>query len=83
MRYNDNALLTPGCVAVDRASSFTQAEVRRSTFVEFRLGPDASAVLSDDALHGGEPNAGAFKLFVAVEPLKCSEKLVGVFRVYG
>src|SRR5579863_7837923 len=67
------------CTAHVRA--FTQAEVKRSSFVDFRFGPDPPTVLSDDALHRGETHAGAFKLCVAVKPLKCSEKLVGVFRV--
>jgi hypothetical protein len=75
---------SPRCLSVDcatHARSFTQAEVEGSSFVDLRFSPDASTVLSDDALHRGESDTGAFKLLVAVKPLKCSKRLVGVLRV--
>ena len=38
-------------------------------------------MLSDDSLHSGESYPGAFKLFVAVKPLKGSEQFVGIFLI--
>jgi hypothetical protein len=35
-------------------------------------------VAVDDALDGGEPDAGAFELVLAVEPLERAEELAGV-----
>jgi hypothetical protein len=61
--------------------SVIQAEVKRCSLVGLGIGPDASPVLSDDALHCGKSHAGAFKLFVGVKPLKCSKKLLGIFRI--
>src|SRR5450755_2866191 len=45
------------------------------------FGPDAPAVPVDDALHGGEADAGALELELAVQPLKGAEELVGVLHV--
>src|SRR5260370_16798811 len=74
----------PGRLAVDcapHARGCTQGKVKCCSLVRIRFGPDASAVLSDDAPHRGESQTGAFKLLVAVKPLKCSKKLVGVFGI--
>ena len=74
----------PGCMSVDCTTdggSLTQAEVKRRSLVDLSVSPDAPSVLSDDALHRGEPHASAFKLFVVVKPLKYSKKLIGIFRV--
>src|ERR1700687_1057292 len=71
--------MSVGCTTHGR--SFTQAEEKRRSLVSLGCGPDASPVLSDDALHRGKSHAGAFKLLVGVKPLKCSKKLVGIFRI--
>src|ERR1700694_407877 len=74
----------PGCMPVDcttHGRTFTQAEVKRRSLVGLGIGPDASPVFSDDALHRGKSHAGAFKLLVGVKPLKCSKKLVGILRI--
>jgi hypothetical protein len=74
----------PGCMPVDltaQAHTFIQGEGKRCSPVDLGFGPYASAVLSDDALHRGEPHPGAFKLFVAVKPLKCSKQFFGVLGV--
>src|SRR5579863_10603724 len=68
-------------MSIGSTSGFTQAEVKGSSFVDLPFGPDASTVLSDDALHRGQSDTSAFKLLVAMKPLKCSEKLIRVFRV--
>src|SRR5882762_5950842 len=74
----------PGCMSIDcttHGRGFTQAEVKRRSLVGLGIGPDASPVFSDDALHRGKSHAGAFKLLVGVKPLKCSKKLLGIFRI--
>src|ERR1700730_726333 len=74
----------PGCMSVNcrtHSRSFTQAEEKRRSIVSLGFGPDASPVFSDDALHRSKSHAGAFKLLVGVKPLKCSKKLVGIFRI--
>ena len=38
-------------------------------------------MFSNDPLDRGESYAGALKFLIAVKPLKCSEKFIGVFRV--
>jgi len=47
----------------------------------FRFGPDAAAVFVNDALHRSESDSGAFKLLGCMQPLKNSEKFIGVFHV--
>src|ERR1700733_11043012 len=74
----------PGCMSVDRTTdggSLTQAEVKCRSLVDLSVSPNAPSVLSDDALHRGEPHASAFKFLVVVKPLKHSKKLIAVFRV--
>src|ERR1700737_3717711 len=74
----------PGCMSDDcttHGRSFTQAEVKRRSLVGLGFGPDAPPVLSDDSLHRGKSHAGSFKLLVGVKPLKCSKKLLGIFRI--
>ena len=74
----------PRCRPVDCTTdggSFTKAEVKCRSLVDLTVSPDVPSVLSDDALHRGESNASAFKLFVVVKPLKYSKKLIGIFRV--
>ncbi len=46
-----------------------------------RFGPDAPALPEHDALHGGQPDAGARELVGAVQPLEGAEQLVGVLHV--
>ena len=65
-------------ICAARHCGFAQAEVKRRSFVGFRLGPDTAAVFSNDALYRGKPYAGAFKLLVGVEPLKSSKELVRI-----
>ena len=49
----------------------------------FRLGfrPNSSAMFLNNALHGGQADSGAFKLFGGVQALENSEELVGIFHI--
>src|SRR5436190_1511844 len=43
-----------------------EGEEKSRTAVHIALGPDAAAVARDDALHVGEPDAGAFEIALVV-----------------
>jgi len=45
-------------------------EVEGCAFAGFTFGPYASSVAVDDALHGGEADAGAGEITLCVEPLE-------------
>jgi len=47
-----------------------KAEKKRSAFVYLRFSPDASAVLVNDSLHGGQSHACSFEVLLAVKTLK-------------
>lgn len=59
-----------------------QREEKACPLVHLALGPDPAAVLGDDALDDGEPDAGAgagaFKLVHAVQALEHAIQLGGV-----
>src|ERR1700693_610678 len=57
-----------------------QGEIKRRTLVDFRIDPDAAAVLLDDALHRGQPYPGAFKVFGTMKPLEHAKKLIGILH---
>jgi len=45
------------------------------------VGPDVAVVAADDAGDGGEADAGAFEVFIAVEAIEGVEELIGVEHV--
>src|SRR4051794_20543130 len=49
--------------------------------IRFSLGPGAAAVAVNDPAHVRQADARALKLRRAMEPLKDTEKLAGVFHV--
>jgi hypothetical protein len=59
------------CCLADRA--LRQGEIKTGPAVDLAFGPDAAAVTLDNALHQGQPYAGAFKFLIAVQPLKHPE----------
>src|SRR5262245_28140004 len=58
-----------------------EGEVERRALIDVRLGPDAAAVSIDDALHYGQPDAGAVEFTVVVETLECAEQFSGVSHI--
>ena len=58
-----------------------QGEVEAGAAVDGGFGPDFTAVAVDDALDGGEADAGAWELGLGVEALKGAEELGGAARV--
>ena len=58
-----------------------EREIEGGTASGLRFGTNRAAVAMDDALHGGETDAGAFEIFLAMQPLKGPEELIGIFRI--
>src|SRR4030067_3062358 len=58
-----------------------QGEVEGGSPVDLAFHPDASTVAMDDALNDGQPDAGAFVLIRAVQPLEDSEEFVDIGHV--
>src|SRR5206468_5282180 len=58
-----------------------EGEIKSRTLIFRALGPNGATVPADDAMHGGQTNAGAFKFLGAVETLEDTEELIGVFHV--
>src|SRR5581483_8081297 len=58
-----------------------QREVEGRAFVHLAFGPDAPAVAADDALHGRQADACAFKLLAVVQALKSPEQFVDVGHI--
>src|SRR5687768_3851013 len=58
-----------------------QGEMEAGALAGTALGPDAAAVAGHDALHDGEPDAGARELVGAVQPLEYAEELSDVAHV--
>src|SRR5438105_1765111 len=54
-----------------------ECEIERGTRARAGLSPDAAAVAADDAVHGGQADAGALEFGRGVQPLEGLEKLVG------
>src|SRR5690348_6049775 len=59
----------------------SQCEIERCPFAHMRLGPDAAAVPMDHPLHGGQPNAGSWKLAGFVQALEGCEKHSGIRHI--
>src|SRR5579883_2610226 len=57
-----------------------QREVKGGPFLQLRLRPHSSTVLVNDALHGSQSDAGAFKVFPPMQTLEHTEELVSVFQ---
>src|SRR5713226_6390597 len=64
------------CVVLRR-----QAEVKGSTLIDLRFGPDAPAVLMNDSLNSGQSHACSLEVLLAVQALKDAEQLVGIFHI--
>src|SRR5882762_3572206 len=60
-----------------------QSKKEFRSLIDFRLGPDASAVARDDALDDREADAGAGKLALPMQALKDAKQLVAVAPVEG
>src|ERR1017187_9921247 len=58
-----------------------KCEVERRAPVHLRFGPDAPAVAVNDALHGGQADAGAWKFGRPVQALKGSEQRTSVCHI--
>src|SRR4051794_17744168 len=61
--------------------SGADGEVERGASIDSSFTPDFPAVAGDDALHGGQSDAGAGELAHRVQPLKGLEQTIGVFGV--
>jgi hypothetical protein len=48
--------------------------------IQLSFGPDAAAVTSDDTLDGGQADAGAFELVLAVQAVENPKQIAGVLR---
>ena len=57
-----------------------QGEAKRRSFIEFRLGPDAAAVLAENPVHCGQPNSRAFEILDSVQALKDAKEFVFVLH---
>src|SRR5436309_4606093 len=64
-----------------RPRTVWNCEEKGCALVQFRLGPDPSAVLVDDALADGQAHAGSFKVLHPVHALEHSEELAGVIHI--
>src|SRR5215470_19444284 len=58
-----------------------QGEEERCAAADLALGPDPAAMAVNDALHGGEPDAGAFEFGRRMQPLKRAEQFCGIGHV--
>lgn len=58
------------------AGSGPKGEVKCCAFIDFSVRPHPSAMAADDARHGGEADARAFELLIAMQTLKGLEQLV-------
>src|SRR5262245_42575535 len=58
-----------------------QREVEGRALFRRGVGPDAAAVAADDALRGGEADAGALELLDGMQALEWAEELVGIRQV--
>src|ERR1017187_548403 len=58
-----------------------KCEVERRAAIHLRFGPNAPAVAVNDALHGGQVDAGAWKFGRPVQALKGSEQRTGVCHI--
>src|SRR5258708_27208612 len=68
-------------IGLFRSRTVGNCEEKSGALVEFRLGPDAAAVLVNNALADGQPHAGAFKVLRPVHALENAEELAGVFHI--
>src|SRR5688572_6950724 len=64
-----------------RGGNLLQREIKGRALIDGRLSPDAAAVALDDPLHDGQPDAGAFIVLGAVQPLKHTEEFVRIPHV--
>ena len=58
-----------------------EGEEEGGAVIGFRFGPDAAAVAFDDAADGGEADASAFKIGVAMQALKGAKEVCSVLHV--
>src|SRR2546423_14209687 len=58
-----------------------EGEIKGRPFIHGPLGPDASAVSGNDALHGREADAGAFELPGCMQALERAKQFVGIRHV--
>src|SRR6266576_2793286 len=58
-----------------------EGEVKSGALVRLGFAPDTPAVLVDDALHGGQPDARPVELILGVQALKHAEQPVGALHV--
>src|SRR5260370_28255921 len=68
-------------IGLFRSRTVGNCEEKSRALVEFRLGPDAAAVLVNNALADGQPHARTFKVLRPVHALENAEELTGVFHV--
>src|SRR5579863_6766954 len=59
----------------------SEREVKSRSFIHFAFGPHPASVLLNDASHGGQANAGAFKVFRTMQALEDSEQFVHILHV--
>ena len=58
-----------------------QGEREGGSLVDLGLGPNAAAVLMNDALHRGQSYTCSLEVFLAVQALKDAKKLIGIFHI--
>src|SRR5438552_12262813 len=61
--------------------TLSESKAEGRSLIHFRFGPNAAAMTVDDALHGGQPHAGAFVVLGAVQALEDPEQFVGVAHI--
>src|SRR5439155_22745489 len=71
--------ISTSCSFIDVAPA--QREGEGGPALDLGLGPRATAVAMDHALHDRQPHPGALVLLGAVQPLEDAEELVGVLHV--
>ena len=69
------------CSVLRRLSQTGDRKIECCALIHRRFGPDMPAMLADDAVHRGQPDAGALELLGPMEALEHAKQLVGVFHV--
>src|ERR1700720_2608398 len=76
--------ILPSLVTIRRLPSVVlrrKAEETRSALIDLRFSPDAPAVGMNDSSNSGQPQAGSFEVLLAVQALKDTKQLVGIFHI--
>src|SRR5579871_3680823 len=69
------------CTPSQLAGSSIKRKIKSCALTHRPLRPHLSPVALDDALHRGQPDTCAFKLFLGMQPLKRGKQLVHIGHV--